>query len=164
MRCAIDVAPLGDLADPHAIVRLAVAAEAAGWDGVSTWDSLGVSMGAAAPDPFVTLAAVASATTRVQLILSVVALPRHRPQLVAQAAATDPGFAAYQPGEFARAPRGLTLDIQPGIAPPPSALATGSIMSAEPASARNIAWRSRGRSAACAPARRCRSTAFGSAR
>ena len=88
MRYAIDVAPLGDLADPHAIVRLAVAAEAAGWDGVSTWDSLGVSMGSPAPDPFVALAAVASATARVQLILSVVALPRHRPQLVAQSAAT----------------------------------------------------------------------------
>jgi alkanesulfonate monooxygenase SsuD/methylene tetrahydromethanopterin reductase-like flavin-dependent oxidoreductase (luciferase family) len=88
VRYAIDIAPLGDLADPHAIVRLAVAAEAAGWDGVSTWDSLGVSMGAPAPDPFVALAAVASATTRVRLILSVVALPRHRPHLVAQSAAT----------------------------------------------------------------------------
>jgi alkanesulfonate monooxygenase SsuD/methylene tetrahydromethanopterin reductase-like flavin-dependent oxidoreductase (luciferase family) len=88
VRYAIDIAPLGDLADPHAIVRLAVAAEAAGWDGVSTWDSLGVSMGSPAPDPFVALAAVASATTNVRLILSVVALPRHRPHLVAQSAAT----------------------------------------------------------------------------
>ncbi len=88
MRYAIDVAPLGELADPHALVRLAIAAEAAGWDGLSTWDSLGVSMGTAATDPFVALAAVASATTRLQLILSVVALPRRRPQLVAQAAAT----------------------------------------------------------------------------
>ena len=88
MRYAIDIAPLGELADPHAIVRLAVAAEAAGWDGVSTWDSLGVSMGTVAPDPFVALAAAASATTRLRLILSVVALPRRRPQLVAQSAAT----------------------------------------------------------------------------
>jgi alkanesulfonate monooxygenase SsuD/methylene tetrahydromethanopterin reductase-like flavin-dependent oxidoreductase (luciferase family) len=88
MRCAIDIAPLGDLADPVAIVRLAVAAERAGWDGLSTWDSLGVSMGAAAADPFVALSAVASATDRLQLILSVAALPRRRPQLVAQAAAT----------------------------------------------------------------------------
>ena len=86
MRYAIDIAPLGELADPHAIVRLAVAAEAAGWDGVSTWDSLGVSMGTVAPDPFVALAAAASATTRLRLILSVVALPRRRPQLVAQSA------------------------------------------------------------------------------
>ena len=88
MRCAIDIAPLGDLADPAAIVRLAAAAERAGWDGVSTWDSLGVSMGAPAADPFIALAAVASATERLRLIASVVALPRRRPQLVAQAAAT----------------------------------------------------------------------------
>jgi alkanesulfonate monooxygenase SsuD/methylene tetrahydromethanopterin reductase-like flavin-dependent oxidoreductase (luciferase family) len=88
MHYAIDIAPLGELADPHAIVRLAVAAEAAGWDGLSTWDSLGVAMGTSATDPFVALAAVASVTTRLRLILSVVALPRRRPQLVAQSAAT----------------------------------------------------------------------------
>lgn len=88
MRYALDVAPLGELADPRAMVRLAVAAEAAGWDGLSTWDVLAGSMGGVASDPFVDLAAVASATTRLRLILSVVALPRRRPQLVAQAAAT----------------------------------------------------------------------------
>ncbi|HET9520581.1 MAG TPA: LLM class flavin-dependent oxidoreductase [Candidatus Limnocylindrales bacterium] len=88
MRYAIDIAPLGDLADPAAIVGLARAAEAAAWDGLSIWDSLGVSMGTSAVDPFVTLAAVAAATERLRLILSVVALPRRRPQLVVQAAAT----------------------------------------------------------------------------
>jgi alkanesulfonate monooxygenase SsuD/methylene tetrahydromethanopterin reductase-like flavin-dependent oxidoreductase (luciferase family) len=88
IRCAIDVAPLGELADPNAIVRLAVAAEAAGWDGLSIWDSTGVSMGGAAADPFVTLAAVAAATERLRLIASVIVLPRRRPQLVVQAAAT----------------------------------------------------------------------------
>ena len=62
MRYAIDIAPLGDLADPAAIVRLAVAAERAGWDGLSTWDSLGTAMDAPAADPFVALAAVAAAT------------------------------------------------------------------------------------------------------
>ena len=87
MRYAIDIAPLGALSDPHTIVRLAVAAEAAGWDGLSIWDSLGVSLGTSAPDPFVALAAVASATTRLRLIASVIALPRRRPQLVAQSAA-----------------------------------------------------------------------------
>ena len=86
--CAIDIAPLGDLADPREIVRLAVAAEAAGWDGISIWDSLGVSMGTAAAEPFVALAAVAQATTRLHLITSVVSLPRRRPQLVAQAVGT----------------------------------------------------------------------------
>ncbi len=89
MRYAIDIAPLGDeMADPATIVRFARAAEASGWDGISIWDTTGVSMGAAAPDPFVALAAVASATERLRLIASVIALPRRRPQLVAQAAAT----------------------------------------------------------------------------
>jgi hypothetical protein len=40
-------------------------------------------------------------------------------ECVAQAAASDSSFAAYQPGEFTRAPRGLDLDIPAGIAPPP---------------------------------------------
>lgn len=88
MQYAIDVAPLGELSDPGAIVRLAVVAESSGWDGLSIWDSTGVSMRAAAADPFVALAGVAAATERLRLILSVVALPRRRPQLVAQAVAT----------------------------------------------------------------------------
>jgi alkanesulfonate monooxygenase SsuD/methylene tetrahydromethanopterin reductase-like flavin-dependent oxidoreductase (luciferase family) len=88
MQFALDVAPLGDLADPIALVRLAEAAESAGWDGFSTWDSLGLAMGTVAPDPFVVLAGVAAATQRIALIASVIVLPRRRPQLVAQAAAT----------------------------------------------------------------------------
>ena len=88
MRYAIDVAPLGELADPRAIVRLAVAAEAAGWDGLSTWDVLGTAMDVEAADPFVALAAVAAATERLRLITSVIVLPRRRPQLVAQAVGT----------------------------------------------------------------------------
>ena len=88
IRCAVDIAPLGELADPTAIVRLGVAAEKAGWDGLSIWDSTGISMGGAAADPFVTLAAVAAATERIRLIAAVIVLPRRRPQLVVQAAAT----------------------------------------------------------------------------
>ncbi len=88
MRFAFDVAPLADFADPLTIVRLAEAAEAAGWDGFSTWDSLGLEFGTVAADPFVALAGVASATDRLALLASVIVLPRRRPQLVAQAAAT----------------------------------------------------------------------------
>jgi alkanesulfonate monooxygenase SsuD/methylene tetrahydromethanopterin reductase-like flavin-dependent oxidoreductase (luciferase family) len=88
MRFSLDIAPLGDLADPREIARLAAAAEAAGWDAVSTWDVLGTAVDAPAADPFVALAAAATATERVRLITSVVVLPRRRPQLVAQAAAT----------------------------------------------------------------------------
>ncbi len=88
MRFAIDVAPLADLADPRTLVRLAEAAESAGWDGFSTWDSLGLAMDTVAADPFVALAGVAAATERLALLASVIVLPRRRPQLVAQAAAT----------------------------------------------------------------------------
>lgn len=88
LRSAIDVAPFNALADARVVVRLAMAAERSGWDGISVWDSLGVSIGTASADPFVTLAAVAQATSRLQLITSVVALPRRRPQLVAQAVGT----------------------------------------------------------------------------
>lgn len=88
MRYAIDVAPLGDLADPRRVVELARAAEAAGWDGLSTWDNLGTGMRAPFGEQFVTLAAVAASTERIRLIASATILPRRRPQLVAQAAAT----------------------------------------------------------------------------
>jgi alkanesulfonate monooxygenase SsuD/methylene tetrahydromethanopterin reductase-like flavin-dependent oxidoreductase (luciferase family) len=52
------------------------------------WDSLGLAMGSVASDLFVTLTAVAGATTRLRLITSIVALARRRPQLVVQAAAS----------------------------------------------------------------------------
>jgi alkanesulfonate monooxygenase SsuD/methylene tetrahydromethanopterin reductase-like flavin-dependent oxidoreductase (luciferase family) len=88
VRFAIDVAPIGELADPRAVVRLATAAEAAGWDGLSVWDNVGNDMDAPVGDPFVILAAVAARTTRLRLILSAVVLPRRRPHLVAQSCAT----------------------------------------------------------------------------
>ena len=88
MRYALDVAPLGELADPRVIAELAGIAEAAGWDGVSTWDSLGVDVGPLAADPFLALAAAAASTERIALIAAVIVLPRRRPQLVAQSAAT----------------------------------------------------------------------------
>jgi alkanesulfonate monooxygenase SsuD/methylene tetrahydromethanopterin reductase-like flavin-dependent oxidoreductase (luciferase family) len=88
LRSAVDICPLGELADPRAVVRLARVAEDSGWLGLSIWDSLGPAMGSVAADPFVTLTAVAAATSRLRLITSVVALARRRPQLVAQAAAS----------------------------------------------------------------------------
>jgi alkanesulfonate monooxygenase SsuD/methylene tetrahydromethanopterin reductase-like flavin-dependent oxidoreductase (luciferase family) len=90
VKFGIDVAPIGDLADPSAIVQLATAAEAAGWDGLSIWDGLSAwdnARNASAPlaDPFVALGAVAASTERLRLILSALVLPRRRPHLVAQA-------------------------------------------------------------------------------
>lgn len=85
---AVDIAPLGDFADPNVLAEIAATAEEAGWDGFSTWDILGLAFQERAPDPFVALAAVASATKRLRLILSVAILGRRRPQLVAQSAGT----------------------------------------------------------------------------
>lgn len=88
LRYAIDIAPLGDLSDPRAILRLARAAEESGWDGLSIWDSLGLSMGTGAAEPFVMLAAIAAQTERLRLITSIISVSRRRPQLVIQAATT----------------------------------------------------------------------------
>lgn len=75
----------GDLADPAVIADVAVAAERAGWDGVFVWDHLWNRTMVPFADPFVTLAAVATVTERVVIGTMVTALPRRRPQLVAQA-------------------------------------------------------------------------------
>lgn len=88
LRFGIDIPPLGQLADPDNVLRLAEAAEASGWESVSTWDHLGFAWGVPAAEPFVLLSAIAARTSRVRLVLSVLALPRRRPALVAQSVAT----------------------------------------------------------------------------
>jgi alkanesulfonate monooxygenase SsuD/methylene tetrahydromethanopterin reductase-like flavin-dependent oxidoreductase (luciferase family) len=75
----------GELADPSRLAEVAVTAERAGWDGVFVWDHLWHRTSAPFADPFVTLAAIAVATERVAIGTMVAALPRRRPQLVAQA-------------------------------------------------------------------------------
>jgi alkanesulfonate monooxygenase SsuD/methylene tetrahydromethanopterin reductase-like flavin-dependent oxidoreductase (luciferase family) len=75
----------GDLADPGLLAGVARAAEQAGWDGVFVWDHLWNRTLVPFADPFVTLAAIAMATERVAIGTMVTALPRRRPQLVAQA-------------------------------------------------------------------------------
>ncbi|CAN5834103.1 hypothetical protein BH18ACT2_BH18ACT2_15610 [soil metagenome] len=86
MRWGISLSLSQDLADPGLVAELAVSAEAAGWDGVFVWDHLWNRTSAPFADPFVTLSAIASATARVRIGTMVAALPRRRPQLVAQAA------------------------------------------------------------------------------
>ena len=74
-----------ELAEPALIAEMAVAAEASGWDGFFVWDHLWNWTFAPFADPFVTLAAIAAATERVRIGTLVLALPRRRTQLVAQA-------------------------------------------------------------------------------
>ena len=52
MQFAICLSNFGTYADPHAVVRVARAAEAAGWDGFFTWDHLAFVWGP--PCPIVT--------------------------------------------------------------------------------------------------------------
>ena len=63
---------------------VARAAEAAGWEGFFVWDHLAFVWGSPSADPWITLAAVASATENLTLGTAVTPLPRRRPQVLAQ--------------------------------------------------------------------------------
>ena len=84
VRWGLSISLSGDLADPGLLADVALAAEQAGWDGVFVWDHLWNRTLVPFADPFVTLAAIAMATERVVIGTMVTALPRRRPQLVAQ--------------------------------------------------------------------------------
>jgi len=78
-----------DLADPALVASLAADAERAGWDGFFVWDQLAWR----APvldvaDPWITLAAIATATERIALGPMVTPLPRRRPAKVARESVT----------------------------------------------------------------------------
>jgi alkanesulfonate monooxygenase SsuD/methylene tetrahydromethanopterin reductase-like flavin-dependent oxidoreductase (luciferase family) len=89
LRSALWLPLFDDLADPRAAAGVAAAAEEAGWDGCFVWDQLswrapvrGVA------DPWITLAAMATATQRLRLGPMVTTLPRRRPAKVARETAT----------------------------------------------------------------------------
>jgi len=84
VRWGLSISLSGDLADPGLLANVALTAERAGWDGVFVWDHLWNRTLVPFADPFVTLAAIAMATERVVIGTMVTALPRRRPQLVAQ--------------------------------------------------------------------------------
>jgi alkanesulfonate monooxygenase SsuD/methylene tetrahydromethanopterin reductase-like flavin-dependent oxidoreductase (luciferase family) len=72
----------------HEQVALAGAAEEAGWDGVFTWDGIHLGDRWAVHDPWVLMAAFATATERVRLGAMIMPLARRRPWKVAREAAT----------------------------------------------------------------------------
>jgi len=83
------VPPFGDLADPVVVAGLAAEGEEAGWHGIFLWDHLHWR----APvrqvaDPWITLAAAAAATERLQLGPMVTPLARRRPAKVARETVT----------------------------------------------------------------------------
>ena len=82
--------PLFDaLADPAVVARLCVEAEEAGWDGVFVWDNLRFEEPVVdVADPWITLAAMATATERIRLGPMITPLARRRPVKVARETAT----------------------------------------------------------------------------
>jgi alkanesulfonate monooxygenase SsuD/methylene tetrahydromethanopterin reductase-like flavin-dependent oxidoreductase (luciferase family) len=84
LKFAVCATNFGSWSDPHVAVRAARAAETAGWDGYFTWDHLAFVWGPPSADPWVTLAAVATATKNLTLGTAVTPVPRRRPQVLAQ--------------------------------------------------------------------------------
>jgi alkanesulfonate monooxygenase SsuD/methylene tetrahydromethanopterin reductase-like flavin-dependent oxidoreductase (luciferase family) len=89
MKHAIDVGPFNELADPRVVAGLAARAEERGWDGFFVWDHIVYSAPVrAVADPWVTLAAVACATSRVLIGPMVTPLSRRRVHKVARETVT----------------------------------------------------------------------------
>ena len=90
VRHALFFPPVGELADPAVVVRIAGEAERRGWDGVFLWDHMIRPPGdpQEVADPWILLAAIAVSTTRVRLGTMVTPLARRRPQKVARETVT----------------------------------------------------------------------------
>jgi alkanesulfonate monooxygenase SsuD/methylene tetrahydromethanopterin reductase-like flavin-dependent oxidoreductase (luciferase family) len=86
---AIDVAPFGELADPRVLAELAIAAEERGWDGFFVWDHIVYRAPVrAVADPWVALAAVACATSRLRIGPLITPLSRRRVHKLARETVT----------------------------------------------------------------------------
>ena len=69
MQHAVFLAPFGELAEPRALIDVAVAAEATGWDAIFLWDHLlrPVAETTHIGDAWISLAAIATVTDRIRL-------------------------------------------------------------------------------------------------
>ena len=90
MKLALSIPPFGALADPGALVEIAVAAEEAGLDAVFLWDHVyrPTSDPRAILDPWVILGALGLATSSIRLGPMVTPLTRRRPIKLAREALT----------------------------------------------------------------------------
>jgi alkanesulfonate monooxygenase SsuD/methylene tetrahydromethanopterin reductase-like flavin-dependent oxidoreductase (luciferase family) len=85
VKLGLNVPIFDDLADPRLLADLAAEAEAYGWDGFFVWDHIYYRAPVThVTDPWIALAAVASATSRIHLGPMVTPLARRRPQVVAR--------------------------------------------------------------------------------
>jgi alkanesulfonate monooxygenase SsuD/methylene tetrahydromethanopterin reductase-like flavin-dependent oxidoreductase (luciferase family) len=89
MRSALWLPIFDELADPLLVARLAAEAEEAGWHGVYVWDHLRWREPVVeVADPWITLAAVATATERLRFGPMVTPVARRRPAKLARETAT----------------------------------------------------------------------------
>jgi alkanesulfonate monooxygenase SsuD/methylene tetrahydromethanopterin reductase-like flavin-dependent oxidoreductase (luciferase family) len=90
VRFALNLAPFGPWSEPGLLVELAERAEAGGWDAVFLWDHMFYGEAEAVPiaDPWVALAAMASATDTLRIGPMVTPLPRRRPGKLARETVT----------------------------------------------------------------------------
>jgi hypothetical protein len=89
MKRAIDVAPFGELADPRIVAELAAAAEDRGWAGFFVWDHIMYRAPVrAVADPWVTLAAIACATSTLRIGPMITPLSRRRVRKLARETVT----------------------------------------------------------------------------
>jgi alkanesulfonate monooxygenase SsuD/methylene tetrahydromethanopterin reductase-like flavin-dependent oxidoreductase (luciferase family) len=89
MRSGLFMPLFDELADPAVVARLCVEAEEVGWHGVFVWDNLRFQEPVVdVADPWITLAAMATATKRIRLGPMVTPLARRRPVKVARETAT----------------------------------------------------------------------------
>ena len=95
MKFGLLVSNIGTYSDPRTFVRVARAAEDAGWDAVLIWDHLAFVWDRPAADPWVSLAAAATQTERIVLGTGVTPVARRRPQVLAHQIAT---LASLAPG------------------------------------------------------------------
>jgi len=80
MKSALWLPLFDELADPLTVVRVAAEAEEAGWHGLFVWDHLRWRAPVRqAGDPWISLAAIATATEQLRLGPMVMPLPRRRP-------------------------------------------------------------------------------------
>jgi alkanesulfonate monooxygenase SsuD/methylene tetrahydromethanopterin reductase-like flavin-dependent oxidoreductase (luciferase family) len=88
LRVGVYLPPFGPFGDPRALVEIATRAEAAGWDGIFLWDHILAGEKLPVADPWVSLGAIAQATSRLRIGTTVTPLARRRPWIVARHAAT----------------------------------------------------------------------------
>src|SRR6266540_667582 len=89
MRSGLFMPLFDELADPAVVARLSAEAEEAGWHGVFVWDNLRFQEPVVdVADPWITLAAIATATQRIRLGPMGTPLARRRPVKVARETAT----------------------------------------------------------------------------